>query len=60
MGSNMPVWMWSLPLFVLPVLVAMGINLVRRRRLLDMNMVLAWFIAVCWIIATAVIWVTVR
>ena len=59
--SDLPDWVLPLALFVVPLLVALGVNrLVRRRRGIASNWVLAWFVTVCWVFALVVILRQVR
>jgi hypothetical protein len=49
---DQPRWVWPVALFVLPLLVALLVNIfVRHRRGIASNAVLAWFVIVCWISA---------
>lgn len=51
---------WMLGLFLVPVLAALVVSLLVRRRGLGTNAVLAWFVIVCWIGALGVILAQVR
>lgn len=48
-------WLWIISLFVVPVLGALVVSLLVRKRGLSANAVLAWFVLVCWCGALAVI-----
>jgi hypothetical protein len=53
---DLPWWVGPTALFVVPLIVALLVNLfVRHRRGIASNAVLAWFVIVCWI--TAVTWI---
>ncbi|KAF1690385.1 hypothetical protein [Pseudoxanthomonas koreensis] len=58
--STLPGWVLPLALFVVPLLVVVVVNRLFRHRRTNPNWVLAWFVAVCWISALAVIWRQVR
>ncbi|MBJ7515239.1 MAG: hypothetical protein JHC82_02970 [Stenotrophomonas sp.] len=49
-----------LALFLVPVLAALVVSLLVRRRGLGTNVVLSWFVIVCWIGALGVILAQVR
>ncbi|HBK47648.1 MAG TPA: hypothetical protein DDZ67_14705 [Xanthomonadaceae bacterium] len=52
----LPWWIWPAGLFALPLLAGLLINLfVRHRRGISSNVVLTWFVIVCWISALALI-----
>lgn len=51
---------WMLALFLVPVLAALVVSLLVRRRGLGTNVVLSWFVIVCWIGALGVILAQVR
>ncbi|MFL9585172.1 hypothetical protein [Stenotrophomonas sp. AB1(2024)] len=48
-------WFWILALFLVPLLAALVVSLLVRKRGISANAVLAWFVLVCWIGALAVI-----
>ncbi|HEY0334746.1 MAG TPA: hypothetical protein VGC74_13700 [Stenotrophomonas sp.] len=53
---DFPRWVGPLALFVVPLVVALLINIfVRHRRGIASNAVLAWFVIVCWISAVTII-----
>ena len=59
--SDLPAWVAPLALFVVPLLLALGVNrLFHGRRGIPSGWVLAWFVAVCWIVALVVVWRQVR
>jgi hypothetical protein len=53
-------WFWILSLFLVPLLAALVVSLLIRRRGIGANAVLAWFVIVCWIGALAAILSQVR
>ncbi|MCW4453329.1 hypothetical protein OK348_00745 [Flavobacterium sp. MXW15] len=56
MNFESHLWLWALLLFVVPPLLVAAVNrLVRKRRVFDVNLLLAWFVAVCWLFAIGVI-----
>ena len=57
---NMPDWVLPTALFVVPVLVALGVNRLFSHRPANPNYILAWLVVVCWVSAIAVIWRQVR
>lgn len=42
-------WLWMASLFLVPVLGALVVSLLVRRRGLSANAVLTWFVLVCWV-----------
>ena len=54
--NGLPAWVLPTALFLVPVLVAMGVNRLLRHRRTNPNFILAWFVVVCWIVALVVIW----
>lgn len=48
-------WIWILSLFLVPLLAALVVSLLVRRRGITANAVLAWFVIVCWLGALGVI-----
>jgi len=53
---DLPKWVGPLALFVVPLVIALLVNIfVRKRRGLASNAVLAWLVIVCWI--TALTWI---
>lgn len=54
--NALPAWVLPTALFLLPVLAAVGVNRLLRHRRTNPNFILAWFVAVCWIVAVVVIW----
>ncbi len=48
-------WIWCLALFLVPLVAALVVSLLVRKRGITANAVLAWFVLVCWIGALAVI-----
>lgn len=53
-------WLWMAALFLVPLVAALVVSLIVRKRGLRANAVLAWFVLVCWIGALTVIWLQVR
>lgn len=48
-------WLWFLALFLVPLIAALIVSLLVRKRGITANAVLAWFVLVCWIGALGVI-----
>ncbi|WNH47171.1 hypothetical protein PDM28_10660 [Stenotrophomonas aracearum] len=48
-------WLWFLALFLVPLIGALVVSRLVRKRGLTANGVLAWFVLVCWIGALGVI-----